>query len=174
MSGNNAVRVFTIQVGAVMTLNQMSIISGKAAGNSGGGIYSNGTLTVSNSTLSANSAGDGGGIFNNGGTLTVSNSTFSANSASNYGGGIRNEGGTTTVTNSTLSGNSANLGGATQTFALLPGSPAIDAGDSASCASAPISSLDQRGITRPASCDIGAFESRGFSLGSLKRGTAEC
>jgi len=59
-------------------------------------------------------------------------------------------------------------GGATQTFALLPGSPAIDAGDSASCAAAPVSNLDQRGLARAigASCDIGAFESRGFSLGS--------
>jgi len=44
---------------------------------------------------------------------------------------------------------------------LLPGSPAIDAGDSAYCPA-----TDQRGIARPqgAGCDIGAFESQGFSL----------
>jgi hypothetical protein len=55
-------------------------------------------------------------------------------------------------------------GGGTQTFALLPGSPAIDAGDSATCSGSEVNSLDQRGVTRPAACDIGAFESQGFYL----------
>jgi hypothetical protein len=47
------------------------------------------------------------------------------------------------------------------THALLPGSPALDAGDPATCLAA-----DQREISRPqgAICDIGAYESRGFSL----------
>jgi hypothetical protein len=50
----------------------------------------------------------------------------------------------------------------TQTFPLLPGSPAIDAGG-ATCAFA---ANDQRGIARPVNgaCDIGAFESRGFTM----------
>jgi hypothetical protein len=56
----------------------------------------------------------------------------------------------------------ANNGGPTETHALLPGSPAIDAG-SADC---PPPLTDQRGVTRPqdgnmdgtAACDIGAFE----------------
>jgi hypothetical protein len=54
-------------------------------------------------------------------------------------------------------------GGLTQTLARLPGSPAIDAGG-ATCSHA----SDQRGVARPqgSSCDIGAFESRGFTLGS--------
>ncbi len=52
-------------------------------------------------------------------------------------------------------------GGSTQTIALLPGSPAIDAG-SATWSSA----TDQRSISRPQSPapDIGAFESRGFTI----------
>ena len=55
----------------------------------------------------------------------------------------------------------ANNGGPTETMALLPGSPAIDAGGN----SCPIST-DQRGIARPQgrACDIGAFESRGFTM----------
>ena len=61
----------------------------------------------------------------------------------------------------------SNYGGLTQTFALLPGSPAIDAGDSATCAAAPVNSLDQRGVARPSACDIGAFESRGFTLTAI-------
>ncbi len=46
-------------------------------------------------------------------------------------------------------------GGPTKTHALLPGSPAIDAADNASCPS-----LDQRGYLRPGGpgCDIGVFE----------------
>src|SRR5207248_69961 len=53
----------------------------------GGGIYSHGTLTVSDSTFSGNSGDSGGGIVSEG-TLSVSNSTFSRNSAAFAGGGI--------------------------------------------------------------------------------------
>jgi CSLREA domain-containing protein/uncharacterized repeat protein (TIGR01451 family) len=49
----------------------------------------------------------------------------------------------------------ADNGGLTLTHGLLAGSPAIDAGDNATC-----EATDQRGVTRPvgAACDIGAFE----------------
>lgn len=48
-----------------------------------------------------------------------------------------------------------NNGGPTLTMALRPGSPAINAGDNASCPP-----TDQRGVPRPfaGACDIGAFE----------------
>ena len=60
-----------------------------------------------------------------------------------------------------------NNGGATQTRALLPGSPAIDAGVCTDGDSAAVA-VDQRAIARPAdgdnsgsaACDIGAFERR--------------
>lgn len=63
-----------------------------------------------------------------------------------------------------LLGALANYGGPTQTHALIPGSPAIDAGNPLppggggfNCAG-----TDQRGVTRPqgAACDIGAVEYR--------------
>lgn len=45
---------------------------------------------------------------------------------------------------------------------MLPaaGSPAIDAGDAATCAAAPVDNRDQRGGARPhgPQCDIGAIE----------------
>ena len=124
VSGNNAVRVFNIGSGTV-TLDGMSIVNGRVNGQGGsglgGGIYSYGTLTVSNSTLSGNFAGvGGGGIFNDNGTLIVSNSNLSGNSVpfggsnnnAQPGGGIYNyAGGTLTVSNSNLSGNSALFGG---------------------------------------------------------------
>jgi hypothetical protein len=54
----------------------------------------------------------------------------------------------------------ANNGEPTQTFALLTGSPAIDAGNDAVCAAAPVNNESQNGLTRPqgAHCDIGSFE----------------
>ena len=44
-------------------------------------------------------------------------------------------------------------------YALLPGSPAIGAGDVDDCAA-----LDQRGQARAGRCDAGAFQSRGFTV----------
>jgi fibronectin-binding autotransporter adhesin len=53
-----------------------------------------------------------------------------------------------------------NYGGNTLTFALQPGSPAIDAGNNTACNAAPVNGVDQRGGARPAgaACDIGAHE----------------
>jgi predicted outer membrane repeat protein len=161
---------------------QASTFSGNSASNYyGGGIYNElGMLTVQASTFSGNSATESGGGIYNAGTLALTDAII-ANSLS--GGDCRNWG--------IISANDHNLiestggdacdltdgaggsligvdpllsalgsyGGGTQTFALLPGSPAIDAG--ANCLAA-----DQRGVARPvgAACDIGAFESRGFTF----------
>ncbi len=40
----------------------------------------------------------------------------------------------------------------------MAGNPAIDTGTSAVCAAAAGQRLDQRGLPRPAACDIGAYE----------------
>ena len=54
----------------------------------------------------------------------------------------------------------ANNGGNTQTLALQVGSAAIDNGNDAICAAAPLNYLDQRGVTRfnGLRCDVGAYE----------------
>jgi predicted outer membrane repeat protein len=57
--------------------------------------------------------------------------------------------------------------GGTPTFALMPGSAAIDKGDYAACISTPVSGIDQRNKSRTspsAKCDIGAYESQGFTV----------
>jgi len=66
-------------------------------------------------------------------------------------------------------GSLADNGGSALTHALLPGSPAIDAGSCADITGAQLIS-DQRGSIRPQglSCDIGAYESPGPHLSLVK------
>jgi hypothetical protein len=59
-----------------------------------------------------------------------------------------------------LLGTLGNYGGFTTTLPLLPGSPAIDAGNATACTTG----SDQRGVSYVGTCDIGAFESQGFTL----------
>ena len=87
--------------------------SGNSASIGGGGIFNQGTLTVSsNSVLTGNSSSKyGGGIYNygfSGVTVTVNNSTLSGNHAVD-GGAIWNDyyAAVTLQGGSTLSGNSA-------------------------------------------------------------------
>jgi predicted outer membrane repeat protein len=112
VSGNNAVQVMTVNSGATLNLQNLTVANGSSTGASGGaGILDGGTLTVTNSTFSGNVSVDGGGIYIDlGSTLTVTDSTFSGNTAFDDGGGIDNNG-TLTVTNSTFSGNSGFDGG---------------------------------------------------------------
>jgi len=146
----------------------------------GGGaimLYHAGNITLIHTTLISNStATSGGGIsIASTGVITSSNSII----ANSTNGGDCN--GTVTSTGYNLDSDGtcglagtgdisnadplldalADNGGDTFTHALLPGSPAIDAGD---CTSGP--ALDQRGIARPqdTTCDIGAYESRGFNF----------
>ncbi len=168
--------------GTVTVIN--STLSGNSASGAGGGIFNfnSGTVTVTNSTLSGNSASGGGGVFNSATVLpgqpnavnkvTATTSLF-ANPA---GGNLVSEAGTafvsgghnlftdapavtldpTDLTNTDpLLGPLADNGGPTFTQALLPGSPAIDAG-----VAVPGVTTDQRGIRRPqgSAPDIGAFE----------------
>ena len=139
ISGDDSFTVFTVDNSTTATLFGLTITDGfdnVIRGGEGGGIYNNGTLTVSNSTLANNAVGggfgDGAGIFNNS-TLTVSNSTFVDNAASGGGGGIFNNGdnGTVTVSNSTLTGNTATFGGAIYNGGTLTVSASTLTGNSA-------------------------------------------
>ncbi|MCY3018604.1 MAG: hypothetical protein NTW87_06180 [Planctomycetota bacterium] len=89
----------------------------------GGGMYNEGSPTVTNCTFSGNWASDGGAILNMSGSPAVTNCTFTSNAADSHGGGmlINNISGSPAVTNCTFSGNSATDGGAVYNF----GSPTV-------------------------------------------------
>ena len=103
-------RVFFIGVCAV-ELSGMTIQNGNASTQDGGGIYNQGTLTITDCTISGNYADEGGGIFNEGDTLTMIGFTISGNEASTYGGGIYNSQGTAVLNNGTISENTASVSG---------------------------------------------------------------
>ncbi|MDF7805927.1 choice-of-anchor Q domain-containing protein [Pontiellaceae bacterium B12219] len=100
-----------IRSGAYLALDN-AIITGNDGRSYGGGIFNDGTTTVSNCTLTGNSAQLGAAIYNYGsGIITANNSTLANNVAGNEGGGIQNFG-NATFNNSTIAGNSApNNGG---------------------------------------------------------------
>ena len=123
--GTPSFRIFKIGFDHTVTIDGITINNGRAQGsfpgNSGAGIYNDGSvLTIANCIINGNTAGNGGGIFNdatNSGSaqLTITRSTLSDNIAV-AGGGIFNYGrgdfifASVTLTDSTISGNSANDG----------------------------------------------------------------
>lgn len=109
LAGQGNGRVLTINSGANVTLNQLTITRGSEPDGFGGGLLNNGALTLDGVTVSHNEAATGGGIWNPG-NLTISNSAIVGNRASGYGGGIGSNG-TAVLSNVTLSGNRAANGG---------------------------------------------------------------
>ncbi|MFZ3071162.1 MAG: right-handed parallel beta-helix repeat-containing protein [Anaerolineaceae bacterium] len=148
--------------------------SASAAGISGGAVVNSDELTISNSTIYGNSAiGSGGGIGNISGTLRLRNTIVANNTADNCGGIIAN-GGSNLDSGSTCgwgseSGSMSNINpllsaleGSPAYFPLDPGSPAIDLGNDAICAAAPVNNQSQNNITRPLGthCDMGSYETQ--------------
>jgi predicted outer membrane repeat protein len=93
-----------------LTLTQSTISHNTAGHGNGGGLANFGTLTLTQSTVSHNTAGGGGGLWNNS-PLTLIASTVSGNTAAGAGGGLQSFDGPVTLTASTVSGNTASSGG---------------------------------------------------------------
>lgn len=152
-------------------------LSGNSASDKGGGILNTEHLVLHNVTLAENTAGNqGGGIYNNiNGKLHFGN-TIIANSTPNdcVNDGLIPINANNLVMDGTCHQNAVNFinahpklgplanngswhppNGTMLTHALLPSSPAIDAGDPLFCPAE-----DQRNVPRPfgTGCDIGAFE----------------
>ena len=145
-----------------------STISGNSAGD-GGGIFNQASTVISSTIVSGNNAGTGDEIFNRIGSFTVNadaNNLFGDSSKNNgeaffnFTPGQNDINATSNGTNTALADilDPAGLqdnGGETETIALVPNSPAIDAGTNDEGLL-----TDQRGVTREINgiADIGAFE----------------
>ena len=160
-----------------------STISSNRADNSGGGFYidETGVVTATNITIALNLIGQD--VYKLG-DLTLQNSIIFTPDTPNCTTGLSNPLinslgnnisddssclGLTEPTDQIVAGVGigplADNGGDTLTHALLAGSPAIDAGNNAACATAVVGNIDQRGAMRAggasyggATCDIGAYE----------------
>jgi hypothetical protein len=155
VSGNigNAVAV---QPGASAIVRNSTL----SDGSSGGLVVSSGTATFENSTVAFNK---GAGIENKG-SLSLKNTIVAENAGGDCEGSptttdhsLDTDGtcgvGALSETNPLLQTSAANDGGSTVLHSLKPKSPAIGAGDSATC-----TATDQRGATRAKPCSIGADE----------------
>jgi CSLREA domain-containing protein len=185
ITGNSALRSLFGQAG-----RGGGVSTGGGHGSKAGATTTLTNCTVSgNSALMGNSFGGnyGGGVYNKSTDSTILGNTIVAGntggSSPDVNGGITSQGnnligdkGTSTGwLGSDLTGTSAaplvavlapqgNYGGPTQTMALLPGSPALGAGNNALIPAGV--TTDGRGFNRIVSgtVDIGAFESSGFSI----------
>jgi len=143
--------------------------TGGAATTAGGGI-AGGNITVANSTIALDGAAVGGGID---GAATLTATIIAENSGQDCSTSVTDEGynidddgtcGFSTpsiddyATLSRTLGPLASNGGPTQTIALLAANPAIEYVPKADC---PVT--DQRGYTRTAPCDIGAYDTDGLT-----------
>ncbi|MCA9232087.1 MAG: hypothetical protein KDA57_15670 [Planctomycetales bacterium] len=167
--------------GSTTTISH-STITGNSATNSGGGFYTitsvnTPNITLSHSIVSGNTAPVASEINRVSGTFTLdeynllgSNSATNAQAFAGVAAGVTDitatsDGTDPTALASILDTTLANNGGSTLTHALLPGSPAIDAGNAA-IASPPAN--DQRGapFARIAggTIDIGAYELQSLTL----------
>ena len=163
--------------------------SGNSASVVGGGLYGglNSGTTLTDCTISGNSAGKGGGLYNTISTVTLGNTIVAGNTASSSGpdvlGTFSSQGnnligetdGSSGWVGSDLTGTIASpldpllaplayYGGPTETMPLLPGSPAIGAGNIALIPGG--ITTDERGYARieSSTVDIGAYEGQAIPL----------
>ena len=173
---------------STLTANSARQNGGAIYNSSGTTNLSNATIYANIADADDDNLGDGGGIYNvnvAASVVNIKNSIAATNWRSLVGGPVQDCYGwlnssdynlfqnvvscnfNGTITHNKIAGpvlgQLQNNGAATQTNALNPGSPAIDAGDPNGCTDTFGATLttDQRGYARPAgaACDIGAFES---------------
>ena len=113
LDGQQSTRLFRVNTGVALDLQNIILRNGRATFDLGGGIYNDGgTLSLIDSSLSDNSSDEaGGGIYSINGVITITNSTINNSFADGPGGGIYSFNGDVTITNSTISDNFGSDGG---------------------------------------------------------------
>jgi CSLREA domain-containing protein len=144
-----------ISGGGMLTLTNSTMSDNFAPGNGGGGIFISGTANL-NDTIIANSILGGDCIRNTGATINAQYSLIEGALLCVNGTNINN------LTGDPLLGPLQNNGGPTLTHALLPGSPAIDKGNSFGL------TTDQRGLTRPVDMSSISNASDGADMGAYE------
>ena len=161
-----------------LTISNSTISGNKSAKGGGIQLEDSGVVILHNDTIAFNKAKEGAGLWTEAGSSTTLDDTIVAkNKPFDCFGGLVSNGSNLigrsdgcTITGDTTGnivggpkpakpvdpklGPLADNGGTTQTHALLPGSPAIDA----VVGTCPPPSSDQRSMPRTGTCDIGAFE----------------
>ncbi|MBI5296809.1 MAG: S-layer homology domain-containing protein [Chloroflexi bacterium] len=130
--------------------------SGNAGTTAGGGMSNQASSPTLKNVIIANSIGSG----DCSGSLNPASANNLIESTGSFACGLTNGTNGNIIGSDPLLGALGNYGGFTPTFPLLPGSPAIDAGNATACTTG----SDQRGVSYVGTCDIGAFESQGFTL----------
>lgn len=182
----------------VARINNSTISNNSAS--FGGGINNWGKLYLNSSTVSGNTANSGGGLYVNElnlwyGSVTVQNSIISGNTANTASdcfsypydiltsAGYNLIGSNSHCTFTSAPGDLPNidpklgpLEGSPGYHPILPGSPAINAGNPSGCTgSTGLLTTDQRGFPRFGRCDIGAYEMQpiGFSTKTVDQAVVQ-
>ena len=108
INGGGNSPVFQVGGGVTATLSGLTLSGGSTTAK-GGGLFNEGTVTLTDCTISGNTAYDGGGLYNNG-TANLTDCAIIDNLAHNGGAGAINYG-TLNLTGCTVSGNVAYNGG---------------------------------------------------------------
>jgi len=186
--------------GAIYSQSDVTVANSTFSGNNasdGDDIYaSSGAFAVTNSTIFGHvtdpddASGEGnrpasnGSVLNSGATVTLQNTIVAGHESGGNCVGVITNGGNNLEDGTTCGWGSANgsmsstnplfeaLTGSPEYFPLNAGSPALDAGNNAACAAAPVNNESQNGVTRPidgdsngsAVCDIGSYEASGQTI----------
>ncbi len=195
--GNYGLGGAILNVSATITLNNTTLADNAALAGGALFNQNRGDVYATNITVSGNNAVDGGGLYNNVGLMVLDNSIVGGNTLSDLttpsdlvgnggadpsssynligpggsGGLIGGNNGNIVVNSAAALGldpaGLASNGGATQTIALEPGSPALGTGDPSQAGA-----TSQNGVIRSATDDIGAFQLNPLTAGALTPPTA--